>query len=206
MKKESLIPAILSSHFTERHREILKYLEKNVSPYRVEHTLSVAVFAQKMAPPKMRTDELIERLITAALFHDITKEEKKEFHLKILGDFVTNKSFISTPEPVLHGYSAAAMIQTQWDEIDAETIEAVHYHSTGYQSMSSFAKIIFGADFLASFPDKEIPIKEESDLNKICMEKIINSLNRLIDKKRPVQLDSILFYNALLNLCLKPEI
>lgn len=130
------------------HSEIITYLERELSPKRLEHTYSVADECRKLAPQYGLSETQTDELYTAALLHDITKEKPLEFHLRVL-----QKYNISLPEdelesvPALHARTGA-LIAKELFRINSNVFSAIDSHTTGSDNMSVCDKLLFLCDFI----------------------------------------------------------
>lgn len=192
---------------------INRYLADNLSTYRYEHSLMVLSIALQLARVqsagvqlKKRTKEpakILENskkthsLIVAALAHDITKEEPKDFHLGIFKKY-KQKKYKDYPFALYHAKSAPYFLQERFQIKEREVHHAISYHSTGCKSMPLLSRLVFSADYLASAKDIVLEKEILKPLHELCMEKTSGTIERLVLRKSPVQPESVNFYNILL--------
>ncbi len=131
----------------ERLRELVS---KELSEKRMNHVLAVENMAFRLGNLYFRDDETLLLLRAAALLHDVTKELSDEEQL----DLLVSYSVQPLPEelasmPTIHALTAALVIPERFPEFaDPRVIDAVRYHTTGREGMSTFEKIIFLADYI----------------------------------------------------------
>ena len=95
-------------------------------------------------------EDVLLYLRAAALLHDVTKELSDDDQLRLLEAY----SVKPLPEeldsmPTIHALTASLVIPDRFPEFaDARVIDAVRYHTTGREGMSTFEKIIFLADYI----------------------------------------------------------
>lgn len=178
---------------------ILDYIEENLSLYRTNHIYRVVLFSHELAKRFFPQNELLlEKAKLAALLHDITKEEKKEFHVELFRKYQMPNHYWDVPFPVMHGKSAPLFAKEKFGIDDAEISEACAFHTTGKAGMGPVAQIVFAADMLGSMSDEEVKSLEGANLNRLCLEKVKYSLKSVLDKEGQIHPDSWLFYDSLI--------
>ena len=188
----------MENRLEENYTVYIDFLKNNLSPYRYKHSLMSARIAREISKILNLHPNQQEKIVTAALLHDITKEKEADFHKSI---FRKNnlEHLLDTPQPLWHAYSAPYFIKTLWNIDDAETGNAIYYHTTGKPDMDTIEKIVFVSDFLSSsIKNQEFPLDESLDIDILCLEKLTNTLTTLIQEKKVIQHDSINFYNQLI--------
>ena len=163
----------------ERVKETLK--EK-----RYIHTLGVESESEKIAEIFGCEPELIKKIRTAALLHDITKELSQKEHLDLCAEYKIKLSGSDMLVP--KGWHAVTGAYAARHEFGADDIifNAIYNHTFGavYKKFDLAAKIIYIADW----------IEPNRDYDK-CLEVreyFYNNLNNLEDKYRALD-ESILF-------------
>ncbi|MCS6985242.1 MAG: HD domain-containing protein [Leptospiraceae bacterium] len=188
---EELIPPEL--------QEVVHYIKEKLSPYRRAHIFRVVYYSSRLAqrfyPGKV---EVEQKAKIAALLHDITKEEKKEFHLELFERHGLLAEYKDIPGPVMHSKSAALFAREKFGIWDEEVAEACACHTTGKAGMGVVAQIVFAADMMGSLSEEEIKQKENLSLKELCLEKLIYSLKSVLEKKGRIHPDSWLYYDFLL--------
>lgn len=132
----------------------IEKLRENVasvlSAKRMKHVLAVEDMAYRLGVLYFHDEESLLLLRSAALLHDVTKELSDEEQLAIL----ESHSVKPLPEdlasmPTIHALTAALVIPERFPEFaDQRVIDAVRYHTTGREGMSTFEKLIFLADYI----------------------------------------------------------
>jgi len=115
-----------------------------VDKERYEHILRVEKAAQSLAECH---GEDIFKARAAALFHDLTKCKTLDEQLKFAQEFgiIGGEEFKKSPK-VAHAFTAAGYAEKYFSVLDADTVNAVRYHTTGRPEMSLLEKIVFLAD------------------------------------------------------------
>ena len=176
-----------------------------LSDKRMKHVLAVEDMAYRLGKLYFRDDETLLLLRAAALLHDVTKELSDEEQLSVLESYSVNP----LPEelasmPTIHALTAALVIPDRFPEFaDDCVIDAVRYHTTGREGMSTFEKIIFLADYIddtRTYPScTELrddfffakPEKMDCDerlrhLDRVALKSIDNTLSYLRSKERSI--------------------
>ena len=99
----------------------------------------------------------LERVLLAALLHDLAKPYPKDVQRKMLEKVVV---FPLTDEdrehsPVWHGLVAAQEARDRYGIEDAEVLEAVAFHPTGRPGMGAVGMAVYVADFIE--PSRDWP-------------------------------------------------
>jgi predicted HD superfamily hydrolase involved in NAD metabolism len=174
-----------------------------LSEKRMKHVLAVEDMAYRIGALFYRDSETLYLLRAAALLHDVTKELDDEEQLSILH----KHSVEPLPEdlasmPTIHALTAALIIPERFPEFaDERLIDAVRYHTTGREGMSTVEKIVFLADYIdetRTYPSC-VSLREEffdadpegmsyderlKHLDRAALASIENTLSYLEGKKR----------------------
>ncbi len=111
-------------------------------PARKAHSLRVA----EMAAKKAVMEGVSERqAIQAALFHDCAKNLSSESPLIAGFDL---SPWGQVPQAVAHQFTGAYLAQTHFGVNDEEVLDAIRFHTSGKENMSTLGKIIFLADMV----------------------------------------------------------
>lgn len=127
--------------------KIRKAMEKELSPKRYEHTLSVAYTAASLA---MVHGEDTESAILAGMLHDCAKCLPGH---KLIDICEKNKIHISeaekdNPMALLHAGVGSFLAHDKYGVDDEDILNAIRYHTTGRPNMSRLEKIIYIADYI----------------------------------------------------------
>ena len=126
--------------------EIKKYLKENLKESRYNHTLGVCEIALELAELNGVSKEKAE---IAALAHDVAKNLSKEEMMKIIKD---NNIILSNVEKenmnLWHSIIAPIVAEEKLGITDEDILDAVRWHTTGKENMSTLDKIIYIADMI----------------------------------------------------------
>ncbi|MCM1049357.1 MAG: bis(5'-nucleosyl)-tetraphosphatase (symmetrical) YqeK [Clostridiales bacterium] len=127
--------------------KIRKAMEKELSPKRYEHTLSVAYTAASLA---MVHGEDTESAILAGMLHDCAKCLPGH---KLIDICEKNKIHISeaekeNPMALLHAGVGSFLAHDKYGIDNENILNAIRYHTTGRPNMSRLEKIIYIADYI----------------------------------------------------------
>ena len=172
-------------------------IASRVGDKRYKHIMRVVETARHLAE---RHGVDIEKAETAAMFHDICKyrddellwQEAKRLNIQNLEDF---KAF---PQ-VLHAFLAAESAKIDYGIEDEEILDAIRYHTTGIDSMSPVAEVVFLADYLEPMRNfdgvDDLRQAAEESLEKGMRESIVQNITYLIRSRKAICPDSIRCYN-----------
>ncbi len=178
--------------------EVVDYLSANLSEYRQQHIGRVMRYSWHLATRCLAGDAVSRRkAVVAALIHDITKEEKKEFHFDLFRRHGMPEEYFSIPAPVLHSKSAPLLAKERFHIDDPQVAEAAAYHTTGHPDMGPVARVVFAADMLGSLPEEEADSLLSEDLQALCLMKVKRSLVHVIEKNGTIHPDTLLYYDYL---------
>ncbi|AQS08561.1 putative nicotinate-nucleotide adenylyltransferase [Clostridium saccharobutylicum] len=126
--------------------EIKKYLKENLKEKRYNHTLGVAETAKKLAILNCISEEKAE---IAALAHDVAKNLSEEKMKSIIRE---NNISLSSVEKnnidLWHSIIAPIEAKNKLGIQDEEILDAIRWHTTGKEDMSTLTKIIYIADMI----------------------------------------------------------
>ena len=169
-------------------KKLLDLATRVLSEERLEHTLGVADWAEKLAlchgldPVKARC---------AGLAHDLAKEIPMKNQLR----FARRWNLIKYPEDeqnlaVLHGPVAAYWLEHYYGVDDADFLAAVANHTLGRPGMSPLEMLIYSADLTEANRDfpKVDKLRQSlyDDLEKGTFECVEHTLIHLREIKRPI--------------------
>lgn len=154
------------------------YLQKNVTPEKLDHTKKVAQYAAHLAK-QHGADE--KQAYLAGMLHDCTKcwgKAKQVAYLKKAGYTITAED--RRAPQIYHQISGAIFAKEFFRVNDTKVIDAIRCHTTGREKMTTLDKILFLAD--CAEPNRsyegvdEIRAAAEESLDKA----VLMSLNRSI--------------------------
>ncbi len=180
--------------------KIHDYLKKNINEARYIHTLGVVETAIKLS--KMNNvDE--EKAKIAALIHDVAKCMPKDKQFEILKNngVKMDKYLLNSPQ-ILHGAVGAILAKEIMGIEDIDILNAVKYHTTGKENMTTLEKIIYIADYVE--PNRKYEgvdkIREVvfKDLDNGVFMGIENTMLHLLKERQLIHIDTINARNYLL--------
>lgn len=137
--------------------KIKEDLKNNLSEFRFEHSLLVAMEAKKLAN-HYNFDE--DKAYIAGLVHDIAKDFTDEENSKWIKEYNLSDDMLSTEyKDIVHGIIGSLAVK-KWYNLDDDICNAVRYHTIGNVPMSILDKIVFLADKIARKKTNPIIEKE----------------------------------------------
>lgn len=137
--------------------EIRALLEKSLPPKRYQH--SMRVYETALALGKRHHAEEA-KVALAALLHDCGREIPVKESVEKARALGLPVDFIEAGQPVLlHAKIGACLATQKYGVTDPEVLEAIHCHTTGAETLSLTARIVFLADMLE--PGRRFPGVEE---------------------------------------------
>ncbi len=114
-------------------------------PERLTHTYGVLSTALKFQQ-KYHLDR--DKLTIAALLHDITKNEEKKFHTRLIKRHYGKKIIKDYTEPLFHGFSAAAYAKETYGIKDPDILGMIENHVVGKPAMTLYEKVLYISDYI----------------------------------------------------------
>lgn len=174
-------------------REMDEYIKKNLKKDRYEHSLGVRDTAVKLAA-KYSID--IEEARIAGLIHDCAKNMKSEEIIKLVKEYKyeADEMYMHFP-PLMHGLAGAIIAKHIMGITDEEILNAITFHTTGRENMSTLEKIIYIADYIEPLRNFEGVEKLRKaayeNLNKALLLSFEASIKYVIDKGEILHMDTI---------------
>ena len=126
--------------------QIIKELQKVLSPHRFQHTIGVWDCAIKLAE---KYHANIEKTAIAALLHDCAKPYKKKESVELGKQYGIEFDEWEMLEPkLMHATLGAVLAREVYGITDQEILSAIKFHTTGRENMTLIEKIIYIADFI----------------------------------------------------------
>lgn len=176
-------------------KKIKKYLKKQLTKDRYQHTLGVAYTATAMAMkynPDTTNSDFIKKAELAGLLHDCAKCMSNEKKIKLCKkNNISYTEFEAENAYLLHGKVGAYVAKSKFGITDDDILQAITWHTTGRPNMSLLEKIVFIADYIEPMrkPISELDLIRQlafDDIDK-AMEKILsNTLMFLEEKGSPI--------------------
>jgi len=144
----------------------------------------------------------IEIVKLAAIAHDIAKELTPEEEESIIKEYnVFLDDFEKVNHNLVHAKIGAEICKNKYGFTE-DMVNSIKYHTTGRAEMSMLEKIIYLADATDENRKYESEfyvntIKENIDKGMVEVSKWV--INHLLEKERPIHIDSINCYNYYLN-------
>ena len=162
-----------------------EFVKKTLTQKRLIHTAEVTLTALSKAK-EVGLD--LEKVRIASLLHDCAKYI----------DYKTVEGFTlpnGVPEPVIHAFLGAYVVEHKLGITDSEIIDAIRYHTSGKPNMSTLAKLVFVADMVEkgrSYQGVET-LREyfKGDLDVCFRECLKEEMIHLINKKQYIYKDTI---------------
>ncbi len=88
------------------------------------------------------------KVLLASYLHDMTKAEDEAFHAHIITRVYDASVLETTPPPLWHAYSAAALARTRYGVNDEDVLRAVESHTVGRAAMSTLEAVLFISDYI----------------------------------------------------------
>jgi len=120
------------------------------NPKRLKHIYGVKETAVALAKIHL-VDE--DKVIIAALLHDITKLEPLSFHKREILNCYNESILKEYSPPTYHGFSAACVAKNKYLIKDDDILNAIESHTVGKPNMTLLEKIIFISDYIE--PNRE---------------------------------------------------
>lgn len=181
--------------------DYLSLAKSALSEKRFNHTLAVAKLAKELGERYGLDCDILE---TAAILHDITKEQDKSLQLQLIQNTDIIKCDIKTLSPnVYHSITAYIYAKDCLNIKEDEILNSILNHTTGAPAMSPYEKIIFVADTVSydrTYEGAE-RLREMSfvDLDGVMLEILEFIITGLVKKREIITPKTIECYNSLVN-------
>lgn len=176
-------------------RKLRKYLKKNLTKSRYEHTLGVEYISAALA---MRYNAEIYDAELAGLMHDCAKGKHlyASEMLKLCRQYKLEISETEENDPyLLHGKLGAYFCAHKYKIKNPEILSAVAWHTTGRPDMTLLEKIVFIADYIEPGRDKAPNL---DDLRRLAFEDIDEAVYEItkntldyLEQKKVTAIDNI---------------
>lgn len=90
----------------------------------------------------------INKVVTAAYLHDLTKYMPINAQVKLLNDHDLNYVIDAFSPPLYHAYTASIIAKDVYHIEDEEVLNAIKSHTVGRPNMTTLEKIIFISDYI----------------------------------------------------------
>ncbi len=192
--------------------EMLDALREDIgrmlSEKRYEHTLAVEEMAARIG--EIYCPEKLHILRTAALLHDLTKEQRGEGQIELLKKhgIAVNEEMLSAPS-THHAITASLEIPLRYPSLALdEVISSVRYHTTGRAGMTLCEKIIYLSDYIdmtrtypdcvalremfwGACPEKMNDDEREKHLNRVILRSLEITVNDLTQRGKTICMETV---------------
>lgn len=181
-------------------QEMEAYIKKRLNKNRYEHSLSVRDTAVKLA---MHYGVDAFKAGIAGLIHDCAKDLKDDELLKTAREQGYEVDEVSEASPqLLHGLVAAAIGENDFGVKDTDILNAVRYHTTGREKMSSLEKIVYLADYIEPLRQfngvEELRKRAFESLDEALLLSFDNTIVFVVSRGELLHKDTILARNYLI--------
>ncbi|MBE6783886.1 MAG: HD domain-containing protein [Ruminococcaceae bacterium] len=184
---------------TERNEEFVNLIKEKLQESRFVHSMNVAACAKKLAK-KYGCDE--EKAYTAGLLHDVMKNAGDSEQLSIIEKAGMELTACEKANKKLwHAIAGTAFIKKELNVENEDIINAVRYHTTARENMSTLEKVIYVADFISD--DRNYPgVDEVREAAEISLEKAMMiglefCIHEIVERKQILHPDSVDAYNEI---------
>jgi len=165
---------------------IKQKVQDALSARRFQHVTGVVKAADQLAV-RFGVDPLQARL--AAWTHDYAREWPVDQWYEVARARGIDPAFLEVAE-TLHGPIVATLLQEEFGIADPAIADAVRYHTTGREQMSSLEKVVCLADYIEegrNFPGVEdLRRIAEHDLDEALATAFDGTIRHLLDRNKPV--------------------
>lgn len=147
--------------------------------HRLDHVLGVAETAMDLGE-RIGLDP--EKLLIAALLHDITKYESDEYHQEKIKEYFSNSEEILNEysEKLWHTFSAYVYAIEEYQIEDTDILEAILHHAIGAPAMNPYAEVIFLSDYIEPNRTYSSCVKVRQIANESIVKAIYVAMNDTI--------------------------
>ncbi len=156
----------------------MKIIEQYISGHRLNHSISVAKTAYKIALSNKlsRPDEYF----IAGLLHDIGKHVNENDAINYMEKYF--RSFVDLPSWSYHQFIGAFLAKKLFPNISDEVYKAILTHCTGDQNMSAMQKVVYASDKIEptrGYDSKSMIIHCETDYKEGFIEVLSENMKFL---------------------------
>ncbi|WP_064092426.1 bis(5'-nucleosyl)-tetraphosphatase (symmetrical) YqeK [Rossellomorea aquimaris] len=179
--------------------EALQKVKSHLTEHRYVHTCGVMETAIQLAK-KFGADEKKAEL--AAIFHDYAKFRNKDEMKTIIIEEKLSSDLLKFNSELWHAPVGAILVQREVGIEDQEVLDAIRYHTSGREQMTTLEKVIYLADYIE--PNRQFPGVEEvrelsnTSLDKGIIKALQNTMTFLMKKNQGIYPDTFRFYNELI--------
>jgi len=184
--------------------KIIDYLKNNLKPKRLKHVFGVVDSIDALAL-KYGIDRNKARL--SALYHDILKENSANRLIEYIRENGEDPGELLHAGKVLHSQAGAIFARVEGGILDEDILNAIRYHTTGREEMSTLEKMLYLADVIEAGRDYEgvdrLRDLSMKDLDLAMLHALNSSLRFLEDRNDYILISSVRARNYYLMLTRK---
>ncbi len=185
------------------------WLQHRLSDERYQHSLGAQKKAFEIAQNFKLTPVECEKAAIAGLLHDCAKLMSPNALIEACNQMnlpITDEDKIS-PQ-TLHPFVGAEWVRQELGIADEEILNAIRYHTTGRQGMSTVEKVVYIADKIEEntrnplYTQKITALfnfKDPNTLDKVCLYILDSTITFLIEKRQVIHTRTIEARNDLVN-------
>lgn len=132
--------------------KVIEYLKSNLKPKRLKHVFGVVDSIDALAV-KYGVDR--EKARFSALYHDILKENSASHLIDYIRENGEDPGELLHASKVLHSQAGAIFARVEGGVLDEDILNAIRYHTTGREEMSTLEKMLYLADVIEAGRDYE---------------------------------------------------
>lgn len=138
------IPEKVLKYIEENRLYFVKKLSSFIPEKRLEHSISVANLALKVA--KVNNLEHQDKFYIAGILHDLGKTYNKDDENLLTLMKENYPEFLDIPNFAYHQFVGEMLAKREFDVKDEEILDAIKYHCTGKSNMSQLGMVIYASD------------------------------------------------------------
>lgn len=178
--------------------DFFRAIRSRLSKHRYQHTLAVARQARKLA---VHYGADVDKAVTAAMLHDITKEDSIQNQLKMLRDSdIIEESFLMHHPGVFHAITGCWVATHVFSTTDPQILDGIRYHTTARAGMSLLEKIVYVADKTSSDRQYQEVVQYRlmsfEDLDRCLFLLIQSNMLWLLGQEQEISIDTFEAYHA----------
>ncbi|ANU25584.1 bis(5'-nucleosyl)-tetraphosphatase (symmetrical) YqeK [Planococcus versutus] len=179
------------------HNQMLEIVKERLPENRYNHVLGVMETATELAK-KFRISEANAK--TAAILHDIAKFSDRDWMKSIIESEKLDPLLLEYHSELWHAPVGAYVAKTEFGVEDEDVLNAIRFHTTGRDGMSSLEKVVYIADLVEPHRKfsgvEELRQLKDQGLDVMMEAAVKHSIEFLKSKNQPVFPDSLKCYEG----------
>ena len=172
--------------------KVIDYLKNNLKPKRLKHVFGVVDSIDALAV-KYGIDR--EKAHFSALYHDILKESSAVRLIEYIRENGEDPGELLHASKVLHSQAGAIFARVEGGILDEDILNAIRYHTTGREEMSTLEKMLYLADVIEAGRDYEgvdrLRDLSMKDLDLAMLHALNSSLRFLEERNEYILISSV---------------